>query len=196
MQCLWFHWFPHFPPGPLVLSHLGLAFVLMLRPFFPELVMSTDLLSFEHPSVLLFCFATAVCHNFLTTCSYSDFEFLTILRVEVRWLHDIGWFVFFWLRVQDNKSILKALFALQTYLLYEYSRRILKNDVRSVVCISFDKQQIPMKASRKYMEKGKSGDGINVKLLVPIGETGEVGGDCRFALCPSLRPSFCHSVCL
>ena len=36
-----------------VLSHLGL--VLMLRPFFPELVMSTDLLSFEHPSILLFC---------------------------------------------------------------------------------------------------------------------------------------------
>ena len=27
-----------------------------LRPFFPELVMSTDLLSFEHPSALLFCF--------------------------------------------------------------------------------------------------------------------------------------------
>ena len=42
--------------GHLVLSHLGLTFVLMLRPFFPELVMSTDLLSFEHPSVLLFCF--------------------------------------------------------------------------------------------------------------------------------------------
>ena len=41
--------------GHLVLSHLGLAFVLMLRPFFPELVMSTDLLSLEHPSVLLFC---------------------------------------------------------------------------------------------------------------------------------------------
>ena len=41
--------------GRLVLSHLGLAFVLMLRPFFPGLVMSTDLLSFEHPSVLLFC---------------------------------------------------------------------------------------------------------------------------------------------
>ena len=39
-----------------VLSHLGLAFVLMLRPFFPELVMFTDLLSFEYPSVLLFCF--------------------------------------------------------------------------------------------------------------------------------------------
>ena len=27
----------------------------MLRPFFPELVMSTDLLSFEHPLELLFC---------------------------------------------------------------------------------------------------------------------------------------------
>ena len=39
-----------------LLSLLGLAFVVMLRPFFPELVMSTDLLSFEPPSVLLFCF--------------------------------------------------------------------------------------------------------------------------------------------
>ena len=36
------------------MSHLGLAFVLMLRPFFLERVMSTDLLSFEHPSVLQF----------------------------------------------------------------------------------------------------------------------------------------------
>ena len=27
----------------------------MLRPFFPELVISTDLLRFENPSVLLFC---------------------------------------------------------------------------------------------------------------------------------------------
>ena len=43
--------------GHLVLSHLGLAFVLMLGPFFPGLVMSTDLLSFEHPAVLLFCFS-------------------------------------------------------------------------------------------------------------------------------------------
>ena len=30
----------------------------MLRPFFPELVMSTDLLSFEHPSVLLVSLST------------------------------------------------------------------------------------------------------------------------------------------
>ena len=43
-------------PGHMVLTHLGVAFVLMLRPFFPELVMSTELLSFEHPSLLLFCF--------------------------------------------------------------------------------------------------------------------------------------------
>ena len=45
--------------GHLVLSQLGIAFVLMLRPFFPELVMSMELLSFEYPSVLLFCFG---CH--------------------------------------------------------------------------------------------------------------------------------------
>ena len=30
------------------------VFVLLLRPFFPELVMSTELLSFKHPSILLF----------------------------------------------------------------------------------------------------------------------------------------------
>ena len=29
-----------------------LVLVLMLRPFFPELVMATDLLGFEHPSIL------------------------------------------------------------------------------------------------------------------------------------------------
>ena len=46
-------------PGPVPNSHLGLAFVPMLRPFFPELVISTDLLSFEHPSVLLFCFISS-----------------------------------------------------------------------------------------------------------------------------------------
>ena len=40
------------------ISSFSLAFVLMLRPFFPELFMSADLLSFEHPSVLLFCLLT------------------------------------------------------------------------------------------------------------------------------------------
>ena len=49
--------------GHLVLSHFGLAFVLMLTPFFPELVMSTDLLSFEHPSVLLFCLTDKTLSN-------------------------------------------------------------------------------------------------------------------------------------
>ena len=46
--------------GHLTLSHLGLAFVLMLRPFFPELVMSTDFLRFEHSSVLLFCLLPSI----------------------------------------------------------------------------------------------------------------------------------------
>ena len=37
-------------------------FVLMLIPFFPELVMPTDLLHFEHHSELLFC-STLICKN-------------------------------------------------------------------------------------------------------------------------------------
>ena len=45
-----------FSSGHLVLCHLGLAFVPVLKPFFPGLVVSADLLSFERPSVLLFCF--------------------------------------------------------------------------------------------------------------------------------------------
>ena len=44
-------------PGPVP---FGTCIFLMLRPFFPELVMSTDLLSFEHPSVLIFCLAIAL----------------------------------------------------------------------------------------------------------------------------------------
>ena len=44
----------------LVLYHLGLAFVLMLRPFFPELVMSTDLLSFELPRYFYFPYVYVV----------------------------------------------------------------------------------------------------------------------------------------
>ena len=43
------------PTGHMALSHLRLAFVLMLRPFILKLVMSTDLFGFEHPLVLLFC---------------------------------------------------------------------------------------------------------------------------------------------
>ena len=52
-----------------VLSHLGLAFVIMLRPFFPELVMSTDFLGFEHPSVLQFCSASCRVRNGCTVMS-------------------------------------------------------------------------------------------------------------------------------
>ena len=53
-------------PGPVP---FGTRFVLMLRPFFPKLVMSTYLLSFEHPSVLLFFF-----YNLLY---FSDFMYTT-----------------------------------------------------------------------------------------------------------------------
>ena len=41
----------------------------MLRPFFPEFFMSTDLLSLEHPLVLLFCFSPLpMCHCWWTNC--------------------------------------------------------------------------------------------------------------------------------
>ena len=42
--------------------------------FFPELVMSTDLLSFEHPSVLLFCFIT---HRDRSGCLLSFRQIVT-----------------------------------------------------------------------------------------------------------------------
>ena len=44
----------------------------MLRPFFPELVMSTDLLSFEHPSVLQFCFTLLFMTNVTISISTSQ----------------------------------------------------------------------------------------------------------------------------
>ena len=72
--------------GHLVLSHLGLAFVLMLRPFFPELVMSTDLLSFEHPSVLLFCFLRVVCPE-------GDVTFHLASKVYAKELYSIRKFI-------------------------------------------------------------------------------------------------------
>ena len=80
--------------GHLVLSHSGLAFVLMLRPFFPEIVMSTDLLSFEHPSVLLFCLScSCICplcwdQPFLQNLSwFSRIYTLNIpCQVDVTWI--------------------------------------------------------------------------------------------------------------
>ena len=44
------------PPDTRSCPIWDLYFFLMLRPYFPELVMSTDLLSLEHPSVLIFSF--------------------------------------------------------------------------------------------------------------------------------------------
>ena len=69
------------------LHMLGLAFVLMLRLFFPEVVLSTDLLSFEHPLVLLFCLQrTMVCNIIFTKCIYLydrlELYFLGNLNVE------------------------------------------------------------------------------------------------------------------
>ena len=43
---------------------LGTFSILPLKLFIIEFVISTDLLSFEHPSVLLFCFVIQTC-NFL-----------------------------------------------------------------------------------------------------------------------------------
>ena len=56
-------------PGPVP---FGTIFVLILRPFFPELVMSTDLLSFERPSVLLFCFVMQYVISTLLQVIFSD----------------------------------------------------------------------------------------------------------------------------
>ena len=46
-------------------------FVLMLRPFFSKLVMSTDLLGFEHPSVLLVCFENDLDQMCLTKLKHA-----------------------------------------------------------------------------------------------------------------------------
>ena len=55
-------------PGPV-------PFVFMLRPFIPEHGMSLDLLKFEHPSVLLFCFASFV---YLHANEYNICKFYTL----------------------------------------------------------------------------------------------------------------------
>ena len=52
------------PPDAWSCPTLGLACVLMLRPFSPELVLFPDFLSFEHPSVLLFCFLSKYLGSF------------------------------------------------------------------------------------------------------------------------------------
>ena len=57
-------------PGPV---HFGHAFVIMFRLFIPELVMSTYLLSFEHPTVLLFCCKTHLLCTF-NSCTYLKLD--------------------------------------------------------------------------------------------------------------------------
>ena len=56
----------------------------MLTPFFTELVMSTDLLSFEHPSVLLFCLSrgsifSRLSYSHLGNSIIGDKSFLCLL---------------------------------------------------------------------------------------------------------------------
>ena len=69
-------------PGPVP---FGLAFVLMWRPFFPELVMSTDLLSFEHPSILLFCFKNINRHKFVWSILYTEQKKKGILNLVLNY---------------------------------------------------------------------------------------------------------------
>ena len=65
-------------PGPVP---FGTCIVLMLRPFFPELVISTDLLSFEYPSVLLFCF---IIMFFRSSCFSRDIHFFLKVQVHIK----------------------------------------------------------------------------------------------------------------
>ena len=53
-------------PGPVP---FGTCICSNIETFFPELVMSTDFLSFEHPSVLLFC---------LVPCNFKDRGLITL----------------------------------------------------------------------------------------------------------------------
>ena len=74
----------------------------MLRPFFPELVISTDLLSFEHPSVLLFCHSgteyiqpfSLLMRHLTKSCPYDRtwhyYRFHTpVFRRNVLWYGDV-----------------------------------------------------------------------------------------------------------
>ena len=75
-------------------SHLGLAFFLMLRPFFPELVISTDLLSFRTS------LGTSI---FLSRSLYLNFNYLVSVtagapvnprgHMKPSPTVDFGWFV-------------------------------------------------------------------------------------------------------
>ena len=53
------------PPGTLSCPICDLHLLIMLKPFFLEFVMSTDLFNFEHPSVLLLCLSNVMVALFL-----------------------------------------------------------------------------------------------------------------------------------
>ena len=61
----------------------------MLKPFFPELVMSTDLLSLEHPSVLLFCLKIISRSMHLFQRMNPMLNFICIWPVELRGTRNI-----------------------------------------------------------------------------------------------------------
>ena len=70
-------------------TRLTLAFVLMLRPFFPELVMSMDLLSFEHPRYFYFTIKPGkTMKKYLRKSASSD------KKKIMRYLFEIYMFVF------------------------------------------------------------------------------------------------------
>ena len=69
-------------------AHSGLAFALMLRPFIPELVMPTDLLSFEHPSVLLFC-ASRYKRLLKSDARVSELSLMFVLSVDLSTLFNL-----------------------------------------------------------------------------------------------------------
>ena len=73
----------------------------MLRPFFPELVMSTDLLSFEHPSVLLFCLKT-----FPFPIRYNDktYDFSSNISYYIEWNSAKCMFLLTFARILQNSS--------------------------------------------------------------------------------------------
>ena len=77
------------PPDTWSCPIRDLLFFLMLRQFFSELVMSTDLLSLEHPSVLLFCFG--ILRKYLLSISFwlslviPLYNFILILIIGNNW---------------------------------------------------------------------------------------------------------------
>ena len=87
----------------------------MLRQFFPELVMSTDLLSFEHPSVLLFCFVV------LSSTIYNivDIDQSSSVRLaEVPHMTESDLFLFLLVCPVDASATYRSNFVVLTSIVY------------------------------------------------------------------------------